>query len=212
VKIIKHEHSCTEISLGGKTLLIDPGTYTPPLTEVRDVVAIVMTHEHPDHCSPDQLDTLLANNPGARIFAPAGVVAKLDGYAVEEVQAGDQRTVEGFEMRLYGGSHAVTHKTVPVCDNVGILVNERFYYTGDSFSVPHDVPIDTLAVTAGAPWLKIADVIDFIEAVKPKRAFPTHELVLSEAGIRLHYLHIKNATERAGGQFFPLKPKESIEI
>jgi hypothetical protein len=37
-------------------------------------------------------------------------------------------------------------------------------------------------VPIGAPGLKIADAIDFVRAVRPSRAHPTHDAVLSAAG------------------------------
>ena len=74
------------------------------------------------------------------------------------------------------------HSSIPVIDNVGVLVNDALYYAGDSFAVPEGVEVGTLAAPAGAPWMKIAESMDYVMAVKPRRAFPTHEMVLSRAG------------------------------
>jgi hypothetical protein len=44
-----------------------------------------------------------------------------------------------------------------------------------------------LAVPAGAPWLKLADAVDYLRKVGPRVAVPVHEKVLSEVGISSHY-------------------------
>ena len=147
-----------------------------------------------------------------RILGPAGVAAAAQGYPVEVVHEGDTVTVGEFTLRFFGSTHAVIHSSIPVIDNVGVLVNDRLYYAGDAFTVPAGVAVDTLAVPAGAPWLKISEVIDYVLAVKPRRTFPTHEMLLSRAGKDLSNLRIAAATEQAGGEFFALEPNESLDL
>jgi hypothetical protein len=45
-----------------------------------------------------------------------------------------------------------------------------------------DAPISTLLVPAAAPWLKLAEALDFVRAVAPQRALPIHDAMLSEIG------------------------------
>ena len=52
MKVTKFEHSCLVVDQSNHTLIIDPGSFTMPLNHVRKVVAIVITHEHPDHWTP----------------------------------------------------------------------------------------------------------------------------------------------------------------
>ena len=44
------------------------------------------------------------------------------------------------------------------------------------------MPVDVALVPIGGPWLKIAEAIDFVRAVRPNRAHPTHDAVLSTPG------------------------------
>ncbi|HEU5121957.1 MAG TPA: hypothetical protein VFT59_03855, partial [Candidatus Saccharimonadales bacterium] len=44
------------------------------------------------------------------------------------------------------------------------------------------VPVDTLALPAGGPWMKEGEAMDFLATVKPRLAFPTHDALLSETG------------------------------
>jgi L-ascorbate metabolism protein UlaG (beta-lactamase superfamily) len=131
---------------------------------------------------------------------------------VEVVKPGDTVEVAPFTLRFFGGEHAVIHSSIPIVDNVGVLIDDELYYAGDSFTVPEGVEVPTLAAPAGAPWLKIGEVMDYVMAVNPRRSFPVHEMVLSTAGKAMSNARIQVATEAGGGEFFPLEPGESIDL
>jgi L-ascorbate metabolism protein UlaG (beta-lactamase superfamily) len=211
MKLTKYEHSCMLLEVANERLLIDPGSFAMPLSDISEVVAVVITHEHADHWTPEQLGRILARNPDAQLYGPAGVVAAAADFAVTEVGEGDAVEAGPFTLKFFGSQHAVIHSSIPVIDNVGVLVNDSFYYAGDSFTVP-PVAVETLAVPAGAPWLKIGEVMDYVLAVKPKRAFPAHEMGLSVAGKGLSNARIAWAASEVGGEFFELQPHESIDL
>ncbi len=212
MKVTKLEHACVIVEEAGKKLIIDPGSFTPLLVGTSDVVAIVITHEHADHWTSDQLERILDRNPRARIFGPPGVAQAAADFTVEIVGGGDTVTADPFTLRFFGGQHAVIHSSIPIVDNVGVLVNDELYYAGDSFTVPKGVAVGTLAAPAGAPWLKISEVMDYVTEVAPRRSFPVHEMVLSAAGKAMANARIKFSTEEGDGEFFPLEPGESIDI
>lgn len=214
MKITKHEHACLVLEDGRQRLVIDPGAFTTPLLGLDDVVGIVITHEHPDHWTPEQLHHILDRSPEARIFAPEGVAtaAADTDLDIEIVAPGQSIDVDPFRLRFFGGRHAVIHSSIPVIDNVGVLVNETLYYPGDSFTVPEGVEVDTLAVPSGAPWMKIAEAMDYLLEVKPRRAFPTHEMVNSQAGKQLANARLAEMMEQTGGDYFPLEPGESLDV
>jgi L-ascorbate metabolism protein UlaG (beta-lactamase superfamily) len=212
MRITKLEHATLIVDEGGHKLVVDPGSLTTPLVDVRGIEVVVITHEHADHWSPGQLQRILDINREVRVFGPAGVAKAAEGFPVETVSAGDEVTVGPFTLRFFGSEHAVIHRSIPVIDNVGVLINDRLYYPGDSFTIPEGVEVDTLAVPAGAPWLKIAEVIDYVDALKPKRTFPTHYGHLSAAGLALANDRIKAVTEANGGQHYPLAPDEVLDI
>lgn len=212
MKVTKQEHSCIIIENAGSTLIVDPGSFTTLLVGLSDVVAIVITHEHQDHWTADQLERILDRNPDARIFGPAGVVTAASAFSVEVVKAGDVVEVEPFSLRFFGGEHAVIHSSIPIVDNLGVLINDELYYAGDSFTIPEGVAVPTLAVPSGAPWLKIGEVMDYVAAVAPKRSFAVHEMVLSVAGKAMSNARIELVTKAGGGEFFPLEPGESIDL
>ncbi|MFC5928599.1 MBL fold metallo-hydrolase [Cryobacterium melibiosiphilum] len=212
MKLTKLEHAALILELNGQKLFIDPGSLTTALTETTNAVAVVLTHEHPDHWTPAQLDRIRDMNPDVPIYGPQGVADAAPEHPITVVQAGDTVAAGPFTLRFFGEKHAVIHASIPVIDNVGVLVNDELYYGGDSFTIPADVQVGTLAVPAGAPWLKISEVIDYVLAVKPQRSFPTHEMGLSRFGKDLSNARIAAATEEGGGEYFALEPGDSLDI
>jgi len=207
--VSKREHACLVIEHAGAALVIDPGSFTAPFA-VENLVAIVVTHEHGDHVTPEHLERLLAADT-VPLFGPAGVAAAHPDYPWQVVGPGDTHQTGPFTLAFSGGQHAVIHRSIPVIDNVGVMVNGRLYYPGDSFTVP-DAPVEVLAVPASAPWLKIGEVMDYVDAVRPARSFPTHERVNSDAGNAMANARIKLVTEQHGGTFVPLAAGETLAL
>ena len=212
MRITKLEHAALILEEAGRRLVVDPGGFTNPILGLGDVDAVVITHEHADHWTGDQLSRLRDMNPGVPILGPAGVARAAEGFDVRVVAPGDALEVSGWRLRFFGGNHAIIHPSIPVIENVGVLVNDRFYYPGDSFFVPVGVEVDTLAAPAGAPWMKISEGMDFVAQVKPKRAFGTHEGVLSAAGLGLVHERLGSIVRTNGGEYFPLKPGETLDV
>lgn len=207
--VTKHAHACLVVEHEGSTLVMDPGGFTPAF-EVDALAGIVVTHEHADHVTPEHLDRLLAHG-AVPLFAPAGVAAALPDYDWQVVEPGSERVVGPFELAFTGGRHAVIHRSIPVIDNVAVTVNGMLFHPGDSFTVPpHDVQL--VAVPSSAPWLKVGDIMDWLEIVRPKKAFPIHELVNSERGQAMANARITSVVEAHGGEVTLLAPGESITL
>jgi L-ascorbate metabolism protein UlaG (beta-lactamase superfamily) len=210
VRITKYEHATLEVGLGDDTLVIDPGVFLshPDFT---GVVAIVLTHEHSDHWTADQVRRILEKNPDAKVYGPQGVADAAEDLPVEVVAAGDVVEAGAFKLEFFGGEHAVIHESIPMIDNVGVLVNDELYYAGDSYTAP-GVEVGTLAAPIGAPWLKIGEAMDYVLAVKPKRAFYVHDMTLSVAGKQMAAARLSWATEQGGGTFTELQPGETLDV
>ena len=113
-------HSCFLLrSAGGTTLLVDPyfgGDFrwkahkethlepAPALTadQLKDIGGIVVTHDHPDHCQPDALNTLMNNNK-CELWGPAGIYRRavevgVDNRRVNKVEAFQRFKIGDFEI------------------------------------------------------------------------------------------------------------------
>jgi L-ascorbate metabolism protein UlaG (beta-lactamase superfamily) len=211
MRITKYEHACFVAQIAEKKLVVDPGSFTVPLPDPTSVVAIVVTHEHADHWTPEHLKRILEASPDAKLFAPAGVAAAASDFNFAVVKDGDELTVEPFTLKFFGEKHAVIHESIPIVDNVGVLINGQVYYGGDSFT-QGPAGVELLAVPASAPWLKVGEVMDYVAAAKPKRSFPTHEMINSVIGNGMANGRIQAVTEAGGGEFFPLTPGDTVEL
>jgi L-ascorbate metabolism protein UlaG (beta-lactamase superfamily) len=210
MKITKHGHACLELELDGKKALIDPGFYTEDVSGLKDVVVLVITHSHDDHCFETQVAGIAKSNPGIKIFGTSEVAAKLSGFDVTTVYHGDFYLEQGFSFEFFGDMHQIIHESIPLIQNTGVMVNNQLYYPGDSYTTP-DRPVEILACPTSAPWLKIGDVMDFVAAVKPKQSFATHNALLSDLGHDLNNGRVKLVTEQFGGEFTYLKVGDSLE-
>jgi L-ascorbate metabolism protein UlaG (beta-lactamase superfamily) len=181
MKLTKYEHACFTLEKNGQVLVVDPGSFTTDFVVPENVAAIVITHEHGDHFDPDMLAAIYSKNPSSLLLADQSVIKLLPDHPGRAVRPGETVSVGEFRLEFFGGQHASIHSSLTSIANLGILIDERLYYPGDSFYVP-DVAVDTLALPVTAPWLKIGEVMDFMVAVRPRAAFPTHDAIASKIG------------------------------
>lgn len=208
MKITKYEHACLVVEEGGDTLVIDPGAYTTDLPDLTDVRAIVITHVHADHLDKDRVEAILRANPDAAIYTTAQAAKELPGQNVTVVGIGNPYSAGSFNLEFFGGQHAIIHESMPPDQNVGVIVNDVLYYPGDSFTVPGK-KVKVLALPVSAPWMKLAEAIDFAREVNPEQAFGTHDAPASVIG---HQLINRLIPQVSSVNFHPLKPGESLNI
>jgi L-ascorbate metabolism protein UlaG (beta-lactamase superfamily) len=209
--ITKHQHACVVIEHEGKKLIIDPGVFTKDLGKYDNVAAVVITHVHPDHLDPVQLAAIAAAQPDIPIYSTQEVASQIAAPQVTVVDHGDVQNVASFTLDFFGGQHARIHESIPANQNIGVMVNGSFYYPGDSFAMPDDAEVAILALPVSAPWLKIAESIDFLAGIKPRTCFPTHNAILSPEGQGIVDRLIGNACQTIGTTYVPLQPGESID-
>jgi L-ascorbate metabolism protein UlaG (beta-lactamase superfamily) len=160
---------------GGTRLLLDPGVLSG-FGEVRDLDGVLVTHQHPDHVDPERLGALLAANPGARLWVDGDTAATVPGLPDHAVaRPGDRFRIAGATVEVTGGLHAAVYGDVPGCSNAAYLIDDgALLHPGDSFTVPGR-GVDVLAVAVDGPWLKLAEAVDYVRAVRPRVAVPIHE-------------------------------------
>ena len=176
MKLTHFGHACLLVETDGARLLIDPGTMSS-FEGVRDLDAVLVTHQHPDHVDQGRLQDLLGANPGARLVVDPDTVGVVDGLGLEHVVArtGDRLTFGGTTVDVLGGLHAAVYGDVPGCTNAAYLLDGgALLHPGDSFFVPEQ-DVDVLAVAIDGPWLKLAEAVDYVRAVGPRAAVPIHE-------------------------------------
>jgi L-ascorbate metabolism protein UlaG (beta-lactamase superfamily) len=196
VRVTKYTHACLRIEDGNAVLVVDPGGFSERAA-LTGADAVLITHEHFDHLDVEALADALALKPDLRIYAHADVAPKLVAFTdvLTEVAVGQEFTAAGFAVAAFGGEHALIHPDIPKIANLGFLISDgedSVYHPGDSFTVPAGAVVDTLFVPLNAPWSKLAESIDFVRAVKPRRAFALHDALLNETGAKVSDGHLEN--------------------
>ncbi len=181
MRIVHFGHSCVLLETATARLLLDPGGFSSGFEDLRDLTAILITHQHPDHLDESRLPALLAANPEATLVVDPdtrAVVTKL-GLTATVAAPGDALELGGAAINAVGGPHATIYRDFPGITNTGYLVDHgAFYHPGDSFHVPEQ-SVDVLGVPVYAPWMKVAEAADFVHAVKPRVSVPIHEGMLA---------------------------------
>ena len=213
MRLRKLGHSCIRLEEAGKTLVIDPGSFSAP-DALEGADAVLITHEHVDHVVVDAIRTAAKRTPDLHIWTNSSVADMLagDGLHVDSVGSGDRfRAVDAFDVVVIGEWHAVIHPDVPRVRNITFLVDSLVFHPGDSFTLPEQ-PVETLLLPVYAPWCKIAEVIDFARAVKPRLALPIHDALLSEAGLALVDRLLGPQGPGIGAEYRRLGANEALDV
>ena len=200
MRLTKLGHSCVRLEHDGAVVVLDPGVFTDPgATDGAD--AVLVTHEHPDHCDVAQLRAT-----DAPIHTIAAVAAQLREDApdlaerIVVVRPGEEFRAAGVPVTAVGELHAVIHPELPRFDNSGYLLtlgDTTVFHPGDALTGPGR-PVDVLLAPVCAPWMKASEGIDFARSVGAPRNVAIHDRVYSEAGLGIVDSHFQRLLGGAG--------------
>lgn len=213
MQLTKFTHACVRLDDGDRSVVLDPGTFSEVDEALDGVAAVLITHEHADHVDSEKLRAALARDPSLRLYAPHSVTAAFPdaGEQVVTVGPGEQFAAGGFDVRAFGGQHALIHPAIPVVANLGYLVEGSVYHPGDSFTVP-PAPVATLLLPTSAPWSKAAEVIDFAIAVRARNVHQVHDSMITDVYAGIVEGHLDRIAGPHGTQFRHLQVRESVTV
>jgi L-ascorbate metabolism protein UlaG (beta-lactamase superfamily) len=190
-------HACLLVEIADARVLLDPGTFSPAAGDQRDLDAVLVTHQHPDHLDVDRLPDLLAANPGVQLLADPESANLLHGKGIgaQAVAGGDTATVKAVTVTGVGEMHALIHDEVPRIHNTGMRVSAdgepTLFHPGDALDgEPGDV--DVLAFPLSAPWSRSRDMTAFLRRLGAPHAIPIHDAILSDVGRGLYLTQAGN--------------------
>jgi L-ascorbate metabolism protein UlaG (beta-lactamase superfamily) len=218
MKLTKYTHACVRLEKDSRVLVLDPGTFSESAEALAGAEAVLVTHEHGDHIDVPAVVGGLKENTDLAVFAPVGVAENLRKEApdaagrINAVDPGSSFTAAGFDIRSFGGQHALIHPQIPVVANIGYLLDNNVYHPGDSFVIPDGIAVQTLLVPLHAPWSKASEVVDFVIGVRAPRAFQIHDGLLNETGLNIVEGHVKRLGAKYGTEYRHLAAGESVEV
>lgn len=179
MNITKFDHSGFLLEKDGRSILFDPVEYSHKLPEINNLDAIIITHSHGDHSNSEIIEVVRRNNPNVKVLTTRDNVTNISGSF--SVKNGDKVQIGTFVIEFYGENHAEIIPGQIPCQNIGTLIDGTFANSGDSFSLPPSKP-SILLVPITAPWLKLAESMNFISQIKPVLVLPTHDALNSDPG------------------------------
>jgi L-ascorbate metabolism protein UlaG (beta-lactamase superfamily) len=144
---------------------------------------ILITHDHYDHCSPDDVSRI--QKADTVIVTIAQAAAKLKGN-IKIVKPGECLTVEGISIETVPAYNLNKFRSLGVlfhpreAGHVGFILTvggKRIYHTGDSDLTPEmkSVKTDVALLPVSGIYVMTADeAIQAANTIKPKVVIPMH--------------------------------------
>lgn len=158
---------------GDKIIYIDPYQILPG----RPADLILITHDHFDHCSPD--DVAKIQTPDTVIVTEPSAAKKLNGK-VRTMKPGDELDIEGIHIEAVPAYN--TNKNFhPQKNNwLGFIIEvegTRIYHAGDTDLIDEmrDFDVDIALLPVSGTYVMTADeAVEAVERLKPELVIPMH--------------------------------------
>jgi len=138
---------------------------------------ILVSHEHHDHCSPQDVEAI--RGPQTVILASAGAAESL-GAGVEAMRPGEQRVVGLLTVETVPAYNTDKPFHPREANHLGFVIEvggERLYFAGDTDVIPEmkSIRCDVALLPVSGKYVMDADqAVEAAEMLRPKLAVPMH--------------------------------------
>ena len=176
-------HAAFLLKHSGKLIYIDP--YKIRSKGSADI--ILVTHEHFDHLSPDDLRKIVKHDTD--IVAPRSCEGKLKGLGagiIKLVKPGDKVMVKDVEVEAIPAYNLTKFRAPGIpyhpreAGGVGYILNlngVRIYHAGDTDFIPEmrELKVDVALIPVSGTYVMTAEeAAEAVNTFKPKLAIPMH--------------------------------------
>jgi L-ascorbate metabolism protein UlaG (beta-lactamase superfamily) len=209
MKVTKFTHSCLLVEDDETSVLFDPGNFSWNdgafnLGEITKLDSIAITHNHPDHCSPDFIKALITQFPTANIVANDEVAGGLRQAGITTDFLPSNQNLTLFE---------APHAALPsgqLSLNTGYHFKQWLSHPGDSLDFRQTKPVLALPITA--PWGSPVQAVELSRRLKPQKVLPIHDWHLSEAGRGWYYDFLSKTLSADGIEFVSLTDSKPASL
>lgn len=173
-------HASFRIDSDDLKLYIDPWQLGDdvPLADL-----ILITHDHGDHCSPE--DVAKIQKDDTVIVTIAASASKLNGK-IKVIQPGDKLSIKGVDIEAVPAYNLTKFRSPGTpfhpkeAGHVGFIVTidgARIYHTGDVDIIPEMESIETdviLIPVSGTYVMTVEEAVEAVKLIQPKVAIPMH--------------------------------------
>lgn len=204
MKISKYSHSCLLIEDMGKTVLIDPGSYsTIDVDALQNFDYLLITHEHMDHMHIPLIKKLLGKFPNTEVFSNPSISEILRKENILVNTGGNEfiSFEEAKHEKIFMG---------PSPMNYSYTVFNKLTHPGDSLSFTKSADILALPITA--PWGDTTWAVEKALEIKPKVVIPIHDFQWKDEVRRGMYQRLTEYFKQKGIEFIGLESEEIREV
>lgn len=216
MKITKLVHSCLLVEKGDKKILVDPGLYSwqdekVKSTDLSNIYAIVVTHNHPDHLNEDFAKAVIKASPNAKWYGTQEIVDVLKGWGTVGLLSSEDKDVQFIKTEHADLSPWFDKQP----EHTSYIIFSDMLISGDCQTLTSAYGARILAgAINGGPWGAVVGFSKMIESMseRPKVVIPLHDWHWNEEARKGIYARLPEVLGKFGVDFVDIDDCAELEM